>query len=196
VLLATLIGCSPGPFDDAEAALVFEALGSVNGDTWARIWADTVPDVDLGGDDTAVVREKSLTYTGSAGGGTITGTFDGPGSWTGDVTVDGTYALALDDASATWTLAVNWDAVRWSDLRLDGSFTWDVVAAVDAAAILTQTSTFTGEMTAHGGALGTGALDYTTGTTYGGGRYLSSASGTVGDTDISSSWDASDAFGL
>jgi hypothetical protein len=193
LLVLALAGCDPGTFDADEAALVFDALASVNSTTWGDVWAGTAP--IPGDEDTAGAAEKSVSYHTALDGGDFSGTVEGPGSWTGLVTLDGTYTVSADDGASAWSMDTTWEQVRWSDLHLEGEFTWTVVAEIDGAA-LTQTSTFSGELTSRGGATGTGTLDYTTGAVYGGGRYLIAASGTIGGNDISSSWDASSAFGL
>lgn len=194
--LGCAIGCGPGSFTPAEAGVVYEAVSSVNADTYAAIYAFSAPD----GEDTAGLSEataKGLSWYEEAAGGRFDGTVDGPGSWTGTVQVDGDYTITLTSAdtwSVVWSLDATYVGVTYGELVLDGDIRWNIRATADRGTF-THTSTVTGDIVAHGAADGAGALDYGTTVSLSGGRYQVVTLGTVGGHDISTSYDAT-AFGL
>ncbi|MES2637962.1 MAG: hypothetical protein V4850_00705 [Myxococcota bacterium] len=192
-LIGGLIGCAPGVLTPEEADVVYEAVSSVNADTYATIYAFSAPD----GEDAGGSPAKGLQWFEDAGGGRLDGTVEGPGSWTGTVQVEGTYVVTLvtaDSWSVVWALAATYVDVNYGDLVLDGDLRWNLSATADRG-VYTHASMVTGDMVAGGAATGAGALDFGTTVSLAGGRYQVATEGTVGGHDISSSYDAT-TFGL
>lgn len=196
-LIGSVVACGPGTLTPDEADVVYEAVSSVNADTYATIYAFSAPD---GAEDTAGLTDasaKGLKWYEKAGGGRFDGTVEGPGSWTGAVLVDGDYVLTVESAqswSVVWSLEATYVDVTYGDLVLDGDLRWNIRATSDRG-IFTHASTVTGDMVARGVATGAGALDFATTVSLAGGRYQVETTGTVGGHDISASYDAT-AFGL
>lgn len=195
MLIGSLQGCGLGAFTSAEADVVYEAVSSVNADTYATIYAFSAPD----GDDVGLsdATAKGLQWYEKAGGGRFEGTVDGPGSWSGVVQVAGDYTITFtdtDDWSVVWSLDATYVDVTYGVLVLDGDLRWNIGATADRGTFL-HTSAVTGDMVARGVASGAGALDFGTTVTLSGGRYQVVTVGTVGGHDISATYDAT-AFGL
>ncbi len=176
---------------------MFAALGAINGDLWARIYAGSAPELDPFRDESGTA--KGLVFHTDFTDGDFSGTVEGTGSWTGSVAVDGTFFMLEQTSEAwaeIWDMQVGWAGVRWSDLRLEGDFYWKLRADVAVDGSFTYHSRVDGQLTARGGAAGAGALDYSTTAVLGGGRYQVFVTGTVGGHDVTSEWDATDAFGF
>lgn len=195
----SLLACAPGAFSEEGAIAVNGAVTSVNADLHALIWSRTQP-VDLddtsGGDDTAAAA-KGMSWDTGAEAGTFDGTVEGPGSWTGVVTLAGTYGLAAGGEFAPtfgWDMTVGYAEIGFGDLAFDGDVAW-VIEVSSEPSVLTQTSTLVGDLTARGSVRGAGSIDTTTRVTLSGGRYVVEVVGTVGGHDVSDAYDAT-AFGL
>lgn len=192
-----LVGCAPGAFTEEEALAAFEAVTSVNEHVYGEIWARTQPLDALDDTGPAGASAKGMQWHTGGDGGSFDGTMEGPGSWTGEVALDGTYGLTpvnAEDWAYVWDMDATYVDVAYGDLTLDGGFAWDIEATYSGSTF-THTSRVAGNLVGGGAAAGTGAIDTITRVTLTGGRYLVAIQGTVGGFDVSRSYDAT-AFGL
>jgi hypothetical protein len=189
--LLALFGCVAGSLTAEDAALAFEAVTTVNADTYADIYAFSAPDGDATG------AGKDLTWNTDAGGGDVSGAVEGPGSWTGTVEVTGTYTVTLVSAdvwSAVWALEASYVDVQYGGVALDGDIRWGLAGDATRSTFL-HTSSVDGDIVVSGAASGAAPIVYTTTVSLAGGRYQVQTVGTVGEFDVSSAYDAT-AFGL
>ena len=189
--LIALVGCGPGALTAEEAGIAFDAVTSVNADTYAGIYAFSAPDGDTAG------AAKGLSWDTNVDGGAVSGTVEGPGSWTGGVEVSGTYAVSVASPeawSAIWTLEARYVDIDFGGVHLDGDIAWDLEGEATGATFL-HTSTVEGDIVVRGAAAGAAPIRYTTTVSLAGGRYQVQTVGTVGELDVSRAYDAT-AFGL
>ncbi len=197
---ALLTGCAPGAFTADEARVVYEAVSSVNADTYAALYVVASASVGAPEDapeDAPGTTDSGVTWHTEADGGRFEGVYEGPGSWTGLVEIDGAYTVSVTDAGAArldWAVDTTFVDVAYGPLRLDGDMAWTIRDDSDGRGSSHQ-STVVGDIVARGEVRGAGALDYATIVTFTGGRYQVDIRGTVGGQDISGSYDAT-AFAL
>jgi hypothetical protein len=189
-----LFACAEPSLDEPGATAVFDALSVVNESVFAMVWSRTRP---IEGDTAEdAVAAKSMQWHTAADGGTFEGTVEGPGSWTGTVTLNGAYTA--ENFGTDWSYAWEMDAaydVAFGDVSLVATLGWDIVSDHDEGAAFEQTSWLSGPATARGAARGSGEVDTITRVTVSGGRYLLAVTGTVGGWDVSGGYEAT-SFGF
>lgn len=198
--LGALAGCTPGPFSEATARAAFVAVTSVNEDVWATVWTRSATALDggTGASDTGVTDTAGAAGAAAAKGlvfeddGAFSGTFAGPGSWTGAVEVSGTRRVVDAggaDVAYTWEMTLGYRDLVFGDVRLAGDAAWDVDATYDGGSAF-LTATLLGELVGGGAAAGAGPIDTVTKVSLSGGRYTVAVTGTVGEWEVARQYDA------
>ncbi len=174
LVLPTLGGCAAFSWDEAES--VAKTNNQLNLAAFSSLM-----------EDWAAAKKKSTTATldweqledGWAFSGSLSS--DGP-HWTGAMGFDG--SLVGDEDSAEWTLGVDYDQATVDTTTLDGSMDWRWTVEVTTLSDFHMEYQVTGEITASGDVVGTGAMDYLATIDVSGGSASFEVSGKVGGQPV------------